>query len=291
LVLVYHRVAEREPDPWSLCVKPRHFAEHAELLRGRVKPLATIARNGSGAAAIALTFDDGYADALHAAKPLLERYALPASVFVATGGVDDGRPFWWDELEGLLRPPHPLPAALELRVGDVRRRFDVDLAPRTRLLAALQHLLGGLEEAERREQLATLHAWAGTAAAETVCDRPLDREEIARLGAGGLVEIGAHSVSHPRLPSLPVATQTREVRGSRDFLEQVLGRRVTSFAYPHGLESAATRRILREAGFERACTTTPGLVHRRADPLRIPRIEAPACDGEGFARFLHRLGF
>jgi peptidoglycan/xylan/chitin deacetylase (PgdA/CDA1 family) len=50
--------------------------------------------------AVAITFDDGYADLLANAKPLLERADVPATAFVVAGGL--GRPFWWDELAALL---------------------------------------------------------------------------------------------------------------------------------------------------------------------------------------------
>ncbi len=66
---------------------------------------------------IAVTFDDGYANNLHAAKPLLERFTVPATVFVAVGALEDPREFWWDELDGLLLQPGTLPDALQLHVN------------------------------------------------------------------------------------------------------------------------------------------------------------------------------
>jgi peptidoglycan/xylan/chitin deacetylase (PgdA/CDA1 family) len=176
---------------------------------------------------VAITFDDGYADALGAAHPLLERRGAPATVFVATGGVDDGRPCWWDQLLALLTPPRVLPARLELRVrGRVHRfelgpdgdaaptregaGFDAWPAPRARLHDALHRLLGSLAAPERAEQLAALRDWAGAAAASPG-DRALCREEISRLAADGLVEIGAHSVSHPRLTELAPNDREREI--------------------------------------------------------------------------------
>jgi len=291
LVLLYHRIAPRERDPWKLCTSPRNFAEQLEVLRGRVCRLAELPE-ARPSGRVALSFDDGYADALLAARPLLEKHGTPATVFVATGGPRDGRAFWWDELDGLLATPGALPVRLELRVGPVLHRFELSGADaRERLGRALHRLLGDLEGEARLEALESLRAWAGIERAAPTSRRPLDRDELGRLAAGGLVEIGAHTVSHPRLPALAPAAQRREIVGSRDFLAQVLGRRPTSFAYPHGEQRAPTRRIVREAGFARACTSAPGVVRSGADPLRLPRVEAPDLDGESFARWLHGQGF
>ena len=65
-----------------------------------------------------ITFDDGYADVLHHAKPLLERHSVPATVFVATGAIGQRREFWWDELGGLFLQPGTLPEELELTVDE-----------------------------------------------------------------------------------------------------------------------------------------------------------------------------
>ena len=287
LILLYHRVAEPERDPWSLCVSPRRFAEHLEVLGERVRPLAQLA--GSRRATrrcVAITFDDGYADALEAAHPLLARRGAPATVFVATGDVDGGGPFWWDRLAALLAPPRALPPRLELRVRGRTRRFETG----PDLRAALHRLLGSLGAEERDEQLAALETWAG-AAPPFPGERALDPEEIASLSASGLVEIGAHSVSHPRLTELSADDQEWEIRESQSYLADLIGRPVTSFSYPHGRHDAATRRILEDAGFERACTSRSGTVRPRSDALELPRVEVPDCDGEGFARLLHRFGF
>ena len=104
VILLYHRVGDANTDAWNLTVTPRRFEEHLQLLSSEFRPLpltelAQGARRGSlPARAVGVSFDDGYADNLNVAVPLLMNWHVPATVFVATGFVMKGHPFWWEEL-------------------------------------------------------------------------------------------------------------------------------------------------------------------------------------------------
>ena len=85
----------------QLCVAPGRFAEHMAVLRNNYNPvpLSQICQWDFSKNTVVVTFDDGYVDNLLWAKPILERFDIPATIFVTTGYVEDKRPFWWDELE------------------------------------------------------------------------------------------------------------------------------------------------------------------------------------------------
>ena len=121
-------------------------------------------------------------------------------------------------------------------------------------------------------------------------DRALASRELLALAESPLIEVGAHTVSHPRLPELPRWEQEVEASGSRGFLAEVTGRPVQSFAYPHGRHDRRTRAVLAEAGFTRAGTSQAAFVHATSDPLRLPRVEAPDFDGDRFAAWLRWWG-
>ncbi|MGL4881521.1 MAG: polysaccharide deacetylase family protein, partial [Waterburya sp.] len=153
LILMYHRVAEEDIDPWSLRVTPERFAEHLKVLQQHTQPLslkelAQAHQEGNirdrkaypkGNRAVAITFDDGYANNLHQAKPLLEKYQIPATVFIATGYSEQPKEFWWDELEYIILQPGKLPDRLSLTINEQQCEWDLGTANQYTQEAAWQN--------------------------------------------------------------------------------------------------------------------------------------------------------
>ncbi|MFQ5681804.1 MAG: polysaccharide deacetylase family protein [Candidatus Binatia bacterium] len=316
VILFYHRVAELPSDPQLLCVTPQHFSEHLEILKkfGRpmgVRQLILALQNGNiPDRTLVLTFDDGYADNLYNAKPLLEHYDIPATVFVTTGYLGHKREFWWDDLERVLLQPGTLPASLSLNVngstlafelGDaatlrnenyqVHRRWHVekreDPSPRHYLYRRLCQLLYPLSETQRRPVLDELLAWAGAQSVTRPAHRPLSPDEVLQLAAGGLLEVGAHGVTHSVLSKLPAEEQWAEIKGSRTRLEEIVNGPINGFAYPYGTRSdytVETAAMVQTAGFKLACSNFPGFVWRGSNRFQLPRLLIRDWDGEEFAR-------
>src|SRR5438067_10191616 len=131
VVLLYHRIGQAAIDPQLLSVTPEHFAEHLQAIDEEYRPtrLGDVLGDGHKRSAppptVVITFDDGYADNLLVAKPLLERTGIPATVFVASGCVRKDCRFWWDELERLLLQPGNLPSTFFLQIAFETLRFEV----------------------------------------------------------------------------------------------------------------------------------------------------------------------
>ena len=134
VVLLYHRVTVLRRDPWGLAVLPRHFEEHLDVIRRHARPttLGTLdemmKRGEHPRRVVVVTFDDGYADNLYEARPLLERYEVPATVFVTTGPLHHDRGFWWDALEDALLSPNVVPATLSLEITGRQREWTLAAA-------------------------------------------------------------------------------------------------------------------------------------------------------------------
>ena len=88
MILVYHRVAQGNVDPWALGVSPAHFAQQLQALKSIANPVSLEGLVNAKSdrelppRPVCVTFDDGYADNLLAAKPALESYRVPGTVFV-----------------------------------------------------------------------------------------------------------------------------------------------------------------------------------------------------------------
>jgi peptidoglycan/xylan/chitin deacetylase (PgdA/CDA1 family) len=317
VVLVYHRIADVSVDPWSVCVSPAHLAEHLEILARYTRPLQPgdlvqrVAGGADSEHAVGVTFDDGYADLLLAARPLLERAGVPATMFIATGAIDSSEEFWWDAVERALLHDRPLPPRLRLPLGGAHREWSLagasSVAPpsagrpwrawdppptrRHALYLAVWQALLGLTTADRRHAVAELLAWAGLGASARPSHRTLREQELIALADGELIEIGAHTVAHPVLASMTPAEQHGEVAGSRLMLRSMLGRDVRTFAFPFGKPEhvgADATATVRSAGFTAAFLNVHGTVTAGTDPFAVPRVFVDDIDGEAFGRLLWR---
>ncbi|HMB74951.1 MAG TPA: polysaccharide deacetylase family protein [Kiloniellaceae bacterium] len=292
-VLMYHRIAEDPVDPWGLCVQPDRFAAQLALLSEHcdVVPLAGLRQSLAGPRksrpTVAITFDDGYVDNLEAAKPLLERAGVPATVFITTGQIGAAREFWWDELEQLLLHDKALPEQVEMTLSG--QRVTWDLTDRRSAYRAIWARLQPLPLDQVTAALDALGDALGIAAVVRPSHRIMSESEVLALSAGGSIEIGAHTVTHARLTSCGAQAQYDEMAESRTKLEALLGKPVTSFAYPFGDHDRAVVRRAGDAGFSLACTTDERLVSRRDDPLAIPRFAVGNLDGDAFFSWLRGL--
>lgn len=317
LILVYHRVSDSRLDPWSLSVSPGHFAEHLAVLRRSFHPvsLQDVGRSIQNQEniidrSIVLTFDDGYADNLYTALPLLERFAIPATIFITTGAIGAARDFWWDELAALLLTAHSLPERLEITIDGQNYSWDIQAASRTdefeysnwragqtpptarhSLYLQLWKLIHGLSVEGQQEVLSTLRAWAGTSSSGPMY-RILDETEVGKLARSATIEIGAHTVHHVSLASLACEAQRGEISGSKAHLENIVNRPVKSFSYPFGKQQdyqPQTIALVQEAGFSVACSNESGVVSAKADPFQLPRVHIHDCSGDEFeARLLSK---
>lgn len=294
IVLAYHRVTELSSDPHQLAVTPENFRVQMAYLRSHCRCVRFEGDwTGRQAPAVTVTFDDGYADNLYQALPILEETGVPATFFISTGMLGSTGEFWSDELDFLLLGDGDYPVFFALDDPEYGGRWSSASREERQVLHDRLHRgMLNIGPQRRDDWLGQLRNWTGSGRAGREAYRALSREELHRLAASPLVTIGAHAATHTPLAVLSEAEQRREIVASRGELEELLGRQVTVFSYPFGGKGqydGTTRRLCREAGFRRAVTTFPGQVHRWTDPLQLPRQLVRNWDGKTFAARMERF--
>lgn len=259
-VLIFHRVLP-EPDP--LFADEMH-AQRFDEMCGWIKrwfnvlPLDQAVNHlKSGtlpARAACITFDDGYADNFHVAMPILQRHALTATFFIATGFLDGGR-MWNDTI-----------------IETVRSREDLSIADRQALIA---NHIKAIKYRSVADRVAETEQIARYANAKLPTNLMMTSAEVKIMRKAGM-QIGAHTVSHPILARLTDEQVRQEIGNSKQFLEDLLGERIGLFAYPNGRPgedySPQTVEVVRNLGFDAAVSTQWGASGMGNDMLQIKRF-------------------
>ena len=274
-ILIFHRVlAERDA-----LLPSEPTAEDFDLLLSHLKarftvlPLHDAVERLYGGTlprpALAITFDDGYADNLSVAAPLLRKHGLPATLFVATGYLDGGI-MWNDRVIAAFRSTSR--PALDLDALGLGRFSTATTGDRREGMERVLRELKYRPSAER-ERLA--RAVAEAAEIETPSNLMLTRDGVRALGRYG-VDVGAHTVRHPILARTDSSEAWREISEGKRELEAIAGGSVSLFAYPNGRPGddygPEHVRMVREAGFAAAVSTAWGAADRASDRLQLPRF-------------------
>ncbi|WP_429143214.1 polysaccharide deacetylase family protein [Aeromonas hydrophila] len=100
----------------------------------------------------------------------------------------------------------------------------------------------------------------------------MNGEQLKALAASGHVEIGGHTLTHPRLSKLAPEQQAHEIQENKRQLEALLGHPLLSFAYPYGDMDESAKAQAMAAGYRFAVATNSGPRAMHQDPFRIRRI-------------------
>lgn len=275
LVLTYHRVLKAQDSLLDDNLDAVTFEWHMQLLREQFTVLSlseATARLQEGtlpARAVCVTFDDGYADNFEVALPVLQKWGIPATVFVATGFLDGGR-MWNDSVIETIRLTKHDQLNLDF-IGMGVESLET-LEQRRQLLPRVLNAIKYHSISERLNKVNQLVA-LGKA---TLPDNLMMSSDQVRMLRGAGIEVGAHTVNHPILSQLSLEEAEGEIAGSRDFLCDLLDEPVDSFAYPNGRPGVDYHPchvdVLRKTGFKVAVSTAWGGASASSDMMQLPRI-------------------
>lgn len=298
-ILTYHRIVDGPGlDPFALgmCVERRHFAAQLAYLSSHftIETVASVAARiarGEPVASntLSITIDDGYKDNIEVAAPMLLERGIPASIYVATGGLEDGALFWWDRVISAVNHTPRSDSVSSAEFGLPANGFALSLRASHRGATA-EHLLETLWQMPHPEVLAAVERIERVLEPDrpaTVLAPRMTPDDISRLAARGF-EIGAHSVAHPNLTRLPSDEVALQMTRSRDRLAALTGSPVVGFAYPAGLTDANVTSLSRELGFGYALSSDTGVNRPSYEMYRLARIGPPDSPLADFKRALSR---
>jgi peptidoglycan/xylan/chitin deacetylase (PgdA/CDA1 family) len=278
-VLMYHTLGrDDEPfDAWTI-VRRSDFMRQMDWLR-RHYQVVTLTEALDGARAwdrppAVVTFDDGEAGMHEHLLPIVEAQQLPVTVYVATGQIECGMPYWFDRAMNAVQVSEPTPLTLTdeglppLLLG--AEHGAVSWATVGALLGALKRLAPTAREAATA---AVERALQGSPRRRVTPLRPMRLDQLQELAASRWVTIGAHTHDHSLLDELPLADAERTIVKSRERLLEWTGREIAHFAYPNGNHDPALVAAVERLGFSSAVTTVKGFWRPgqgRYDIRRIP---------------------
>jgi peptidoglycan/xylan/chitin deacetylase (PgdA/CDA1 family) len=285
-ILAYHSIAENPQTTdhiFGASLSLAHFEEHMKTLARKFHPISledVLHFVSSGrelhSSAVAVTFDDGFADNYEVALPVLTRYGIPASFYIMVDAVESGTLPWYCRVRFAFHATNKVEWKDEMS----GRSFRLDkpeerAAARSLVWDAGARLTGN----PQRQFVEGVEASLGIEPLDAPHGYMMTWEQVRGLRKAGHI-VGAHTLSHPNVAQVSRDEARSEITESKRQLEEKVGGAIEHFSYPHPALnpcwSPQTVEITREAGFKSGVVTTPGAVHTGDEPLALKRVNTPA---------------
>ncbi len=276
-VLTYHRVdrpaARPALSPRLISATPAAFAQQMDYLAANYHVISmqeVLDTRRSGGAlpprAVLITFDDAYCDFAEHAWPILQRFGLPATLFVPTAFPDQPqRTFWWDRLYRGFQ-------ATARRDELVTPLGQLPLNTAARRAYTYNRVVGCIKTLPHDAAMDLVDRLCNELDAPAAENHVLGWDALRELAGEGLT-LGAHTRTHPMMNRIAIGEAVAEAIGSFCDLLIQIGSALPIFAYPAGGLSDRLAATLKREGFLLAFTTRTGINDMQsADPLRLRRI-------------------
>jgi peptidoglycan/xylan/chitin deacetylase (PgdA/CDA1 family) len=314
VVLMYHRIAEPEIDPWQLAVSTENFRDHLKVLAATGKVISTdelinsILDKKLESDCFCITSDDGYQDNFLNAFPLIEEYACPSTFFITSGSIGSNQPYWWDIMTAIFLSAKKLPAKLDININNKRFSYllenngEIDnqqlqkhagwhwpQIPPTQRCEIYFELWMHLRDQPSlliNEAIRQLKMWSGVDSVDNAGSFPMSRHELLEMSSGKYVNTGVHTVTHAALGAFSKQIQQTEITGCKEFLDDNLNKNHLSIAFPYGNYNGDTLDVVRTSGLKGAFTTEPKPVTIKSDVFQLGRFQVVNQTGEQFKKQL-----
>ena len=294
-IVMYHSVVEKLPDLYDWCyVDAESFLRQIRYLKKNfeVIPLSQVSsrlKSGSIDSPLAvITFDDGYQNNFDVAFPLLKKEGLPATIFLTTGLINTDDTLWVCRLHNAFNDTRANELNWEGKIFDISGRDN-----KVKLIALIKKKFKKMPIVkllpELKEVLNELGYDISSPIERDSLYRMLDYESINVMRQSGLIDFGAHTMTHEILSRLSREEQEREITGSVHSVSEITGGECRMFAYPNGARgdyNRDTMEILDMCGIEVSVTTIEEMFNADTPLLELRRYGIGAGMKMGYFKLL-----
>lgn len=293
-ILSYHQISASCTEDLmlsSMRVDVGSFAHQMQMIKSQAHPvslLEMVNRIKGGIKAdglyVAVTFDDGYANNLLLAYPILKELNIPAIIFISTAYVDNPSIIpWWDELHHLA---NNLTGTLKIQFKGIKLNFDMNTPNGKRtLIAKLSNFMTNGTALEKENILSLLRCRVFNYSKPNR-NAFADWTQLKQVVDEGLISVGGHTVTHANLTEC-VDFGIKEIAEGKARLEEVLGFPISLFAYPFGAFNNGIIGAVRNTGFFGSVTAGLGINQAGDNVYSLKRI--PVSYNKNINHFVTRL--
>jgi peptidoglycan/xylan/chitin deacetylase (PgdA/CDA1 family) len=257
-ILAYHKVIDFNEDNYEfdlgiISANREKFIREIEYLKKNYnlinfKDLAEMEDAGGSLPPnlLIITFDDGYFDNYDIVYPILKEFGINATIYLVVNHIDTKEIFWWEKLVYLLKKSkvdHLEIDGLNIKTKHFQKNKE----------QLIQKILWNIREAKNNIRLKILDEIEDKLEVKLddgkIDNRyifPLTWEQVKEMQQYG-IEFGSHTLTHPILSSLNDDDLKKEIVDSKNILEEKIGEKVISIAYPAGFEYAYNESVIRYA--------------------------------------------
>lgn len=286
IILTYHSFCKKRPNGLFHSLPIKQFEKQIRFLKNNFELVSLQEglhnlqqRKHANNPYLTITIDDGFRDNYTLAWPLLQQYAVPATIFLATDFIDTGRPPWPTQLIDIFESTTSQHMSFP---------FKADISSMAERSTVARKLMNDWRpfSPQRREGLLNSLKNELESHRQNPYYRPLTWQQIQEMKSGR-INFGSHTVYHSILPETSDAVLQSEIRESKNRIEEKLQTPCLDFAYPNGDNGGREREFLKSENFRLAVTQKFGFNSPDSDPLTFSRIEIPYHDP--FATFQARV--
>lgn len=282
-ILMYHSVNDVSNDRIHTPIvsttnferQMKFFASHANVIS--LDEYIDCVRTGVQllADSVIITFDDGYKDSFTNAYPILRKYGLPATFFLATAYIGTGKAKWEDRLSYLIKRSTVEAFSVELEALHGNKLFSIrQRKDKLIVIDRLVRLLDKITNSERQQVSDQIQLQLDVDPREfEKDDLMLSWEEVRKMSTAPGISFGAHGVTHCPISTLSEKETRKEVLNSKKQIEAEIDKEVRFFSFPYGeLADSTTKSLLKSYGFDCAVTGVYGRNDLSSDLFQLKRV-------------------